>query len=636
MAVPRRTAFAHIAILRTIAPMFRFFENLVDPYAAYEETDTPPRRLLPFLLDYARPFRGVFVATALLTTAVAAMEVGLIWYVGRIVDLLNDGTPVEVMRAHGAEFLLAALAVLLIRPIVSGADVALLHNTILPNFNTVIRWRSHRHVLRQPVGWFENDFAGRIANRIMQTPPAAGDAVFQTFDAVAFAVTTLIGSVALLMNSDPRLVIPLLVWIVLYLALLRWTVRRAGPASTTASDARSQVTGRVVDSYSNIHSVKMFAHDDCEIAYAGEAIETARKTFQHEMRIVTRMDITLTLLNGMLIVSVTGLALKFWYDGEATVGLVAAATALVLRLNNMTYWIMWATTNLVQALGVVVEGMETIAQPIALVDRPGAKPLDFKAGEIEIDGLSHHYGRGFGGLDRIDLTIRPGEKIGLVGRSGSGKSTLVKLLLRFYDAEAGHIRIDGQDIAEVTQDSLRSRIGMVQQDSSLLHRSVRDNILYGKPDATEAEVIRAAKRAEAHEFILDLADPEGRKGYDAQVGERGVKLSGGQRQRIALARVILKDAPILVLDEATSALDSEVEAAILDTLYGVMEGKTVIAIAHRLSTIARMDRIVVLDDGKISEVGTHAQLLERNGLYARFWDRQSGGFIGTDEAEAAE
>ncbi len=616
--------------------MFRFFENLVDPYVPYEETDTPPRRLLPFLLDYARPFHRVFVITAILTTMVSAMEVALIWYVGRIVDMLNGGRPAEVLAAHGTELLLAALAVLIVRPILSGVDVALLHNTILPNFGTLIRWRSHRHVLRQPVGWFENDFAGRIANRIMQTPPAAGDAVFQTFDAVAFAVTTLIGSIALLSSADPRLVVPLMVWIGFYLMLLRWTVKRVGPASTAASDARSAVTGRVVDSYTNIHSVKMFAHHDREIAFAGEAIEKARKAFQYEMRLITKMDIGLTVLNGFLIVSVTGLALWLWYVGEATIGLVAATTALVLRLNNMTYWIMWATSNLVQALGVVAEGMETIAQPIGLTDRAGAKPLEFKAGRIEIKGLSHHYGRGFGGLDHVDLTILPGEKIGLVGRSGSGKSTLVKLLLRFYDAEAGQILVDGQDIATVTQDSLRRRIGMVQQDSSLLHRSVRSNILYGRPDASEDEMIEAAKRAEAHDFILELTDPEGRAGYDAQVGERGVKLSGGQRQRVALARVILKDAPILVLDEATSALDSEVEAAIQETLYGVMEGKTVIAIAHRLSTIARMDRIVVLDDGKIAEEGTHAELLASGGLYARFWERQSGGFIGTDDAEAAE
>ncbi|PKP75781.1 MAG: multidrug ABC transporter ATP-binding protein [Alphaproteobacteria bacterium HGW-Alphaproteobacteria-6] len=612
--------------------MLRFFENLVDPYVSYAEQDAPPRRLLPFMLDYSRPFRRVFVVTAALKCASAALDVALIWYVGRMVDLLAAGVPAEVWSRHGTEFLAAAFVVLVVRPIIAGIDVALLHNTILVNYGTLFRWRSIRHVLRQSVGWFENDFAGRIANRVMQTPPAAGDAVFQVFDAVAFALTTLVGAAILLGNADVRLMAPMLVWAALYLALMRWTVRRAGPASTASSGARSAVTGRVVDSFTNIHSVKMFAHDEREIAYAKEAIDALRTTFAREMRIITRMDVALTLLNGGLIVSVTGLAMMLWYQGLASVGVVAAAAALVLRLNNMTYWIMWAMTNLVQSLGVVVEGMQTIAEPVDLVDGPDAKPLDLRAGRIEIENLSHHYGRGFGGLDRVSLTIRPGEKIGLVGRSGSGKSTLVKLLLRFYDPEGGHIQIDGQDITRVSQDSLRRQIGMVQQESSLLHRSVRENILYGRPEASEAEMILAAKRAEAHDFILSLADPEGRQGYAAEVGERGVKLSGGQRQRVALARVILKDAPILVLDEATSALDSEVEAAIQETLYGVMEGKTVIAIAHRLSTIARMDRIVVLDDGKVAEEGSHAELLARGGLYARFWARQSGGFIGTEEA----
>ncbi len=612
--------------------MFRFFENLVDPYVAYAETDRPPTRLWPFLKAYLMPFRWVFVVSALMKTAVAAVEVLLIWYVGRIVDLLASSTPERIWTDYGPEFIGAALFVLVGRPLISGIDVALLHNTILPNVGTLIRWRAHRHVLRQSIGWFENDFAGRIANRIMQTPPAAGEAAFQVFDAVAFAVTTLIGSAVLLSGFDVRLVVPMLLWIVGYLALMRWTIRRAGPAAKAASDARSAITGRVVDSYSNIHSVKMFAHHDREVTYAREAIETARLTFQQEMRIITRMDLTLTALNGLLIVSVTGLALWLWFHGQATAGVVAAATALVLRLNNMTYWIMWATTNLVQNLGVVAEGMETIAQPVTLTDKPSARHLKLAEGRIEFQSLTHHYGRDSGGLDGITLKIRPGERVGLIGRSGAGKSTLVKLLLRFYDPDGGSILIDGQDIAGVTQESLRRNIGMVQQDSSLLHRSVRDNILYGRPEASEAEMIEAARQAAALDFIETLEDPEGRRGFDAHVGERGVKLSGGQRQRIALARVLLKNAPILLLDEATSALDSEVEAAIQETLYGMMEGKTVIAIAHRLSTIAHLDRIIVLDDGRIVEDGSHAELLARNGLYARFWARQSGGFIRTEEA----
>ena len=613
--------------------MFRFFETLVDPYAPYPQSDTPPRKLWPFLREYIQPFRKVFAATASLSVVMASFDVVLIWYVGRLVDVLANGTPQQIWQAYGTEIILVALVIFFLRPMLATINVALLHNTILPNFGTMIRFRAHRHVLRQPVGWFESDFAGRIANRIMQTPPAAGDAVFQTFDAMAFASVTLVGAAFMLADADLRLLVPLLVWFGLYTLLMRWTIRTAGPAAKASSDARSAVTGRVVDAYANIHSVKMFAHHDREISYATEAIETARTTFQREMRIITKMDLALTVLNGGLIVTVTGWAILLWYQGQASVGTVAAAATLVLRLNNMTYWIMWATSSLVQALGVVAEGMETITHPIGLVDATGAKDLTFHEGRIEISNLSHHYGRGTGGLRDVTLHLQPGEKIGLVGRSGAGKSTLVKLLLRFYDIEAGRILIDGQDIATVTQDSLRRQIGMVQQDSSLLHRSVRDNILYGRPDASEAEMIAAAKAAEADEFIQTLADPEGRVGYDAHVGERGVKLSGGQRQRIGLARVILKDAPILLLDEATSALDSEVEAAIQKTLYGVMQGKTVIAIAHRLSTIAAMDRIVVLEDGGVAEQGTHDELLALNGLYARFWARQSGGFIGTDEED---
>jgi len=615
--------------------MFRFFEGLVDPYGPYEQNDTPPRRLWPFLKEYILPFRRVFVATGLLSVVAAFLDVALIWYVGRLVDLLGSTAPADFLGLYGFEILAMAFAILVLRPVLLVGNVALLHNTILPNFGTMIRWRSHAHVIRQPVGWFESDFAGRIANRIMQTPPAAGDAVFQTFDAMAFASVTVVGAAIMLAGADPRLVVPLIVWFILYAWLVRWTIRYAGPAAKASSDARSAVTGRVVDAYTNIHSVKLFAHHGIEMIYAQEAIEHARKTFQTEMRIITKMDLALTVLNGVLIVWITGWAVLLWVQGAASVGTVAAATALVLRLNNMTYWIMWAFSSLVQALGVVQEGMETIAQPIALVDAKAAKPLDFQKGLIEIDHVSHHYGRGTGGLRDVTLTVRPGEKIGVVGRSGAGKSTLVKLMLRFYDTEKGSIRIDGQDIAGVTQDSLRRQIGMVQQDSSLMHRSVRDNILYGRPDATEEMMVQAARRAEAHEFILTLEDPEGRTGYDAHVGERGVKLSGGQRQRVALARVILKDAPILILDEATSALDSEAEALIQEALYGVMKGKTVIAIAHRLSTIAAMDRIIVLEDGGIAESGSHTALLALNGLYARFWARQSGGFIGLEE-EAAE
>ena len=608
--------------------MFRFFEGLVDPYVEYEETDTPPKRLYPFLRAYAEPFIRVFWITGIVSVIIAITEIWLLGYLGRLVDILTAGTPAQVWADSGTEFLVVAFLILTIRPAVHVFQVLLLNNTILPNFGTLVRWRAHRHVLRQSVGWFEDDFAGRIANRIMQTPPAAGEVVFQLFDAITFAIAYLIAAAVLMGQADIRLLLPLMFWIVPYLFLLVWVVRRIGPASEAASNARSAVTGRVVDSYTNIHSVKMFAHHTREVDYAKEAIEEARRTFKIEMRLYTIMDAGLMVLNGFLVVGVVGWAIWLWMQGAASVGLVAVATSLALRLNAMSGWIMWAVTNFFRELGVVSEGMLTIAQPVTLLDEKDAKPLNLTAGGVEVRDLSHHYGKKTGGLDHINLTIAPGEKVGLVGQSGAGKSTLVKLLLRFYDVEQGQILIDGHDIKSATQDSLRSAIGMVQQDSALLHRSVRENILYGNPNASEDQMIDAARKAEAHDFILGLEDNEGNKGYAARVGERGVKLSGGQRQRIALARVILKDAPILLLDEATSALDSEVEAAIQQTLYGMMKGKTVIAIAHRLSTIAQMDRIIVMDQGRIIEDGTHDALLTQNGQYAWFWARQSGGFLG--------
>ena len=611
--------------------MFRFFEKLVDPYQAYASDDTPPRALLPFLRNYLYPFKKIFWVLGVFSFTTAFIEIGLIWYLGRLIMLLTDVKPTEFWAENKAELISVSIFILTVRPVLQAVDTMLQNNAMLPNVGTLVRYRSHKHVLRQSVSWFENDFAGRIANRIMQTPPATGEVVYQTFDAITFSIAYLIGAIFLLAGADPRLALPMLLWIGLYGALVAWTVGRVGPASTASSDARSAVTGRVVDSYTNIHSVKMFSQSDQELDYGVEAIEHARTTFQYEMRLYSLMDIGLVVLNGFLVVGVVGWAIYLWTIGSAGVGVIAAGAALTTRLNGMSGWIMWALTTVFRELGVIREGMETIAAPIELTDVEGATSLKMTEGRIDIINLTHRYGRDFGGLEGVNLNILPGERIGLVGASGAGKSTLIKLLLRFYDVEQGSIKFDSQEISNVTQDSLRAQIGVVQQDSSLLHRSVRDNILYGKLNGSELEMLEAAKKAEAHDFILKLEDPEGRKGYDAQVGERGVKLSGGQRQRVALARVILKDAPILVLDEATSALDSVVEAEILDTLYNVMAGKTVIAIAHRLSTIAHMDRIVVFEEGRIVEEGTHTSLLATGGAYAEFWRHQSGGFLAMEK-----
>ncbi|MGB0798440.1 MAG: ABC transporter ATP-binding protein [Planktomarina sp.] len=611
--------------------MFKYFENLVDPYQSYAANDAPPRDLWPFLRDYLSPFKMVFWITAIFSFAVALGEIAIIWYMGRLVNLLAQTGKEVFWATYKYELILMVGLLFTVRPVAMMIGTLLQNNTILPNVGTLVRYRAHRHVLGQSVSWFENDFAGRIANRIMQTPPATGEMVFQVFDAITYSAAYLIGAVILLADADPQLAVPMLIWLLLYGLLVRWTVRRVGPASQASSDTRSLVTGRVVDSYTNIHSVKMFAHDEREMDYAVEAIERSRETFQREMRLYSIMDFGLVALNSLLVIGVVGWAVWLWIAADANLGIVAAAAALTTRMGGMSGWIMWALTTFFRQLGVIKEGMETIAAPIELVDNSHAQTLMLDQGQVELRDVTHRYGRDFGGLDNVNLLIKPGERIGLVGRSGSGKSTLIKLLLRFYDTEKGAILFDGQQVCDVTQNSLRAQIGVVQQDSSLLHRSVRDNILYGRPDATEDQIVAAAKKAEAHEFILSLEDMQGRRGYDAQVGERGVKLSGGQRQRIALARVILKDAPVLILDEATSALDSEVESEILKTLYQVMSGKTVIAVAHRLSTIAQMDRIVVLDDGQIIEQGSHQELLALNGHYAGFWKHQSGGFLTMDE-----
>jgi ATP-binding cassette subfamily B multidrug efflux pump len=516
--------------------------------------------------------------------------------------------------------------------LVVGLNAVVLFAGISTNMQAQTIWRGHRHLLGQPVGFFQNDFAGRLANRVRNAGSAAEDSAFLVFEAfwqaAAFAVATLV----LLLGMNPLLAGLFALWIAGFATFVTWYARRVAKVAEKNSHANSAVVARIVDSYTNIETVKLFAHSGREEGYARNAIARHRGRFGALMRIFSLQQGIMAGFNSAAMLAVIGPALWLWSLGMLTLGEVSAAVAMALRLNTMTGWIMWMTVRAFEHMGTLRESLQSIAVPQTVTDLPGAPALRVTRGEIAFRGLTHHYGRGFGGLNGVDLTIAPGERIGLVGRSGAGKSSLVNLLLRLRDPEGGRIEIDGQDIARVTQDSLRAQIGVVTQDSSLLHRSVRQNILYGRPDATEAQLIAAADKAEALGFIAHLQDSAGRTGFDARVGERGVKLSGGQRQRIALARVILKDAPILVFDEATSALDSEVEAAIQATLYGMMEGKTVIAIAHRLSTIARMDRIVVMDQGRIIEDGPHGRLLALGGLYARLWARQSGGFLGEDAA----
>ena len=610
--------------------MFKKFENLIDPFADFSD-ETPSSNLWVYMKTQLYPFRKWLPLMAFLGVLTAVMESGLIFYSGRVIDLMNESGIAEFWDAHGFELLIAGLFVLLLRPLIITFNHVFLEQTLASNMQEQARWRAHKHLLGQSTEFFQNDFAGRLANRVMQMGPAMEDSTYMALEGIWYAATYVLGAILVLSAIDIRLGVPMAIWLVVYVLFVKRIATRVAEASEKMSETKSLVTGRIVDAYANIESVKLFAHGKREEQYALSAMKRQRLRFQRFLRLMTRLTFSLASMNGFLMVGVIGPAIWLWSKEVVSVGEVAAAAALTIRLNGMTGWIMWVTVRLFEHAGVMREGLQSISVPHSVTDEPNAPALNLTTGAVEICNLSHHYGKGYGGLDGINLSIKAGEKVGLVGRSGSGKSSLVNLLMRFRDAEQGQILIDGQSVVGVTQDSLRSQIGMVTQDSSLMHRSVRANILYGKPDATEAEMITAAKRAEAHDFILELQDPKGRNGYDAHVGERGVKLSGGQRQRVAIARVILKDAPILVLDEATSALDSEVEAAIQETLYGVMEGKTVIAIAHRLSTIAQMDRIVVLDGGKVAEQGTHAELLAKDALYAGFWNRQSGGFIGADE-----
>lgn len=610
--------------------MFRKFENLVDPFQSFEEK-TPPADLWAYIKTQIAPYRRVMPWIALSGVAVALMESGLIFYSGRIIDMMNAAGPQLFWSEHALELILAAAFIICLRPVVIVFNHFLLEQTLAGNMQEQVRWRAHKHLLGQSSSFFQNDFAGRLSNRVMQMGGAVEDSIYMSFEGIWYAITYVLGAMILMGQIDWRLSLPLGIWLIFYILYVRNIALRVASASEKWSDARSLVTGRLVDAYANIESVKLFAHGQREHRYALSALRRLRLRFQRFLRLMTELSFGLNILNGLLITGVMSLAIWLWTKETVSIGEVAAAAALTIRLNGMSGWITWVVIKLFEHAGTIREGLRSLSVAQSVTDVQDAKPLLVTGAQIEFRNVTHHYGKGVGGLDCVSLVVNPGEKVGLVGRSGAGKSSLVNLLLRFRDVENGQILIDNQDISQLTQDSLRSMIGMVSQDSSLLHRSVRANINYGRPDANDAMMIEACKRAEAHDFIQELADPLGRRGYEAFVGERGVKLSGGQRQRIAIARVILKDAPILVLDEATSALDSEVEQTIQRTLYGVMQGKTVIAIAHRLSTIAQMDRIIVLDKGQVIEQGTHDELLTRDGVYASLWSRQSGGFLGIEE-----
>ena len=615
--------------------MFRFFETLIDPFRPHDPA-MPPPTLLAFYWHYTRQLWPVLVALMAVGFVVSLIEVSLFRYVGSIVDLLGTTSPDRVFADYGWTFAGMAFVVVVARPAANILHDLLVQQSLAPSFTNLVRWQTHRYVLRQSVGFFTSDFAGRIASKIIQTGPALRESVVQTCDAIWYMIMYSVAALVLFADTDWRLTIPLVVWVAAFAVVILTLVPRIRDRSTLVSAARSLLTGRIVDSYTNIQTVKLFAHTSREDSYARDAVADHTAKFRSSTRLITLMSGIVVTMNGLLIAGTMALAIWLWTIDLITLGAIALASGLAIRIATMSGWIMWTSIGIFDNVGAVYEGMETIALPQELVDRPDATPLAVTKGGIRFDNVTFHYGKKGGIIENLSLAIAPGEKVGLVGRSGAGKSTLVNLLLRFYDVESGRILIDGQDIATVTQDSLRSQIGLVTQDTSLLHRSIRENILYGRPEASEQAMRDAARQAHAEEFVPGLSDHYGRVGFDAHVGERGAKLSGGQRQRVAIARVLLKDAPILVLDEATSALDSEVEAAIQESFHRLMAGKTVIAIAHRLSTIAAMDRLVIMDKGEIVETGSHRELLARGGIYASLWMRQSGGFLDLGEsAEAA-
>jgi ATP-binding cassette subfamily B multidrug efflux pump len=606
--------------------VFRFFENLLEPTALPPDSP-PPSALGAFYWHHARQVRRLVVALFVAGSVVAVLDTLIPVFFGRVVTLVSSHSPGSLLREAWPQLLGMALVMVVARPVAMLAQNLITNQAIIPGFSNLVRWQSHWHVVRQSWTFFQNDFAGRIANRVMQTGPALRESLVSATNAVWYILVYGGGAIMLLASSDPRLAVPVLLWFAGYALLLRWFVPQLRTRSRRMSETRSTLAGRVVDSYTNISTVKLFARPRDEDAFVREAMDELTEAHRRQLRLMTLLGFSLAILNAAMVVGTGAVAIWLWSDGRIVVGTVAMALPLTWHIAAIAGWVAQNVTTIFENIGVVQEGMRSIAVPRQMTDLPGAAPLRIDRGAVRFESVRFGYGTARGVLHGIDLAVEPGERVGLVGPSGAGKSTLVNLLLRFYDIESGRILIDGQDISRVTQESLRAHIAMVTQDTSLLHRSIRDNIRYGRPQASEWEVRRAAGQAHAVDFIEGLEDWNGRRGFDAHVGERGVKLSGGQRQRVALARVILKDAPILVLDEATSSLDSEVEAAIQEQLESLMRGRTVIAIAHRLSTIARLDRLVVLDQGRIVEEGSHAELLVADGVYARLWRRQSGGFL---------
>lgn len=606
--------------------MFAWFERRLDPFPDIAPS-RPPAKLLAFCRHYMSGSWIAILSASFLAFVIGLGEVYVYSFLGTLVDWLVSSDRTTFLADERTTLIWMGLLMLVVLPGVVVLQTLIVHQTLLGNFPMRIRWLAHRYLLGQSQSFYADEFAGRIATKMMQTSLAVRESVLKLFDVLVYVLAFFVGTLAVAASADVRLLVPMLTWLVLYVLMLWYFVPRLRNVAQLQADARSMMTGRIVDSYTNIATVKLFAHAGREEIYARGAMDEFLQRVHQQMRLSSLFNICLYSLNMALLFALGAMSISFWLAGSVSIGAIAVAIGLALRLNGISQWIMWEMAALFENIGTVYDGMAMLSQPRLVQDEPGAKDLVVTEGEIRFEGVSFHYGKDTGVIDDLTIRIAPGEKVGLIGRSGAGKTTLVNLLLRLHDVEAGRVLVDGQDIAKVTQDTLRGHMGVVTQDTALLHRSIRDNIAYGRPEASEAEVRRAVEMARADAFVYDLEDQSGRKGLDAHVGERGIKLSGGQRQRIAIARVLLKNAPILLLDEATSALDTEVEAAIQDSLYELMAGKTVIAIAHRLSTIAELDRLIVLDKGKVIEDGSHESLLEAGGLYSQLWHRQSGGFL---------